>query len=178
MAGTVTNTSNALYWLALSLTPGLGPTRGRKLVEHFDRIEDIFQASLTELEAVNLQAQSAQHIALGKSLELAHEEYGKALAEGVHIIARGDAAWPERLSEIYDPPLVLYIRGNVEAVARPGIAVVGTRRASTYGREVTRQIVSDLARNKITIVSGLAPGARSSARSSVSSCVSVRPSVQ
>src|SRR5512137_2566608 len=122
MAAPAPETSNSLYWLALALTPGLGPMRGRKLAEHFGKIEDIFQASLTELEALNLQAQSAQHIALGKSLELAHEEYSKALAEGIHIIARGEPAWPERLSEIYDPPLVLYIRGNMDAVARPGIA--------------------------------------------------------
>jgi DNA processing protein len=152
------DSSNALYWLALSLTPGLGPTRGRKLVEHFDRIEDIFQASLTELEALNLQAQSAQHIALGKSLELAHEEYGKALAEGVQIIARGDATWPERLSEIYDPPLVLYIRGNVDAVARPGIAVVGTRHPTPYGIGMSERLSCDLAARGLVIFSGMARG--------------------
>src|SRR6266571_4517265 len=66
MATTNTSTSNAIYWLALSLTPGLGPTRGRKLAERFASVQDIFHASLTELEAQNLQAQSAQHIALGK----------------------------------------------------------------------------------------------------------------
>ena len=57
--------SNSIYWLALSLTPGVGPTRGRKLVERFAGIQDVFHASLTELEAENLQAHSAQHIALG-----------------------------------------------------------------------------------------------------------------
>ena len=84
-------TSNSIYWLALSLTPGLGPTRGRKLVERFASIQDIFHASLTELEAENLQAQSAQHIALGKSLELAHDESAKAVAAGVQILCREDA---------------------------------------------------------------------------------------
>ena len=64
MASTSTGISNGIYWLALSLTPGLGPTRGRKLVERFGNVQEIFQASLTELEAENLQAQSAQHIAL------------------------------------------------------------------------------------------------------------------
>src|SRR5882672_834788 len=116
-------TSNSVYWLALSLTPGLGPTRGRKLVERFGSIQDIFHASLTELEAENLQAQSAQHIALGKSLELAHDEIAKAAAAGVQILCREDESWPARLSEIYDPPLVLFVRGNVEVLARPGIAI-------------------------------------------------------
>src|SRR5690349_12061999 len=111
--------SNSIYWLALSLTPGLGPTRGRKLVDRFRNIQEIFHASLTELEAENLQAQSAQHIALGKSLELAHDEGAKAVAAGVQVVCREDVAWPQRLSEIYDPPLVLYVRGKVEALARP-----------------------------------------------------------
>ncbi|HKF21222.1 MAG TPA: DNA-protecting protein DprA, partial [Candidatus Angelobacter sp.] len=120
MATATAGTSNTLYWLALALTPGLGPTRGRKLVEHFATVGEIFHAPLTELEALHLQAQSAQHIALGKSLELAHEEYAKAVAAGVRILSREDQGWPERLSEIYDPPLVLYVRGGVQALARPG----------------------------------------------------------
>src|SRR5215467_12875205 len=98
MASTSAQLSNSIYWLALSLTPGLGPTRGRKLVERFGNVAEIFQASLTELEAENLQAQSAQHIALGKSLELAHDEFAKAAAASVHLLCRDDAAWPQRLS--------------------------------------------------------------------------------
>src|SRR5262249_59574561 len=107
MATATAGTSNTLYWLALALTPGLGPTRGRKLVEHFSKVEDIFQASLTELEALHLQAQSAQHIALGKSLEFAHEEYAKSVAAGIRLLSREDGDWHSRMSEIYEPPLVL-----------------------------------------------------------------------
>lgn len=116
MATASAGISNSIYWLALSLTPGLGPTRGRKLVERFGNIQDIFHASLTELEAENLQAQPAQHIALGKSLELAHDEFAKAAAAGVQLLCREDAAWPQRLSEIYDPPLVLYVRERRSSV--------------------------------------------------------------
>jgi len=158
MATPAPGSSNSLYWLALSLTPGLGPTRGRKLVEHFACIDDIFQASLTELEGLNLQAQSAQHIALGKSLEMAHETTAKALAEGIRIICREDSEWPARLSEIYDPPLVLYVRGNVEALARPGIAVVGTRHPTPYGIGMAERLSSDLAARGLTIFSGMARG--------------------
>ena len=103
MGTAAAGSSNSIYWLALSLTPGLGPTRGRKLVDRFPKIEDVFQASLTELEALNLQAQSAQHIALGKSLELANEEFAKAVAAGIRIICRDDAAWPSRLAEGGEP---------------------------------------------------------------------------
>ncbi|HST77347.1 MAG TPA: DNA-processing protein DprA, partial [Verrucomicrobiae bacterium] len=158
MATPVSRTSNALYWLALSLTPALGPTRGRKLAEHFENIDDIFQASLTELEALNLQAQSAQHIALGKSLELAHEEFARAHAAGIEIICRDDEIWPLRLSEIYDPPLVLYVRGNCRALSLPGIAVVGTRHPTPYGIGMAERLSCDLAARGMTIFSGLARG--------------------
>jgi len=158
MATTSAGISNNLYWLALSLTPGLGPTRGRKLVERFGNIQDIFHASLTELEAENLQAQSAQHIALGKSLELAHDEFAKAAAAGVQVLCREDALWPARLSEIYDPPLVLYVRGNAEVLSRPGIAIVGTRHPTPYGIGMAERLSCDLAARGVVIFSGMARG--------------------
>jgi len=151
-------TSNSLYWLALALTPGLGPTRGRRLAEHFRSVPEIFQASLTELEGLDLQAQSAQHIALGKSLELAHDEFAKAAAAGVQILTRDDPAWPERLSEIYDPPLVLYVRGAAAPLALPGIAVVGTRHPTPYGIGMAERLSCDLAARGLVIFSGLARG--------------------
>jgi DNA processing protein len=158
MATAQAATSNAIYWLALSLTPGLGPTRGRKLVECFGNIQDIFHASLTELEAENLQAQSAQHIALGKSLELANDEVAKAAAAGVQVLCREDAAWPQRLSEIYDPPLVLYVRGNAEALSHPGIAIIGTRHPTPYGIGMAERLACDLASRGLIIFSGMARG--------------------
>ena len=158
MATAQAATSNAIYWLALSLTPGLGPTRGRKLRERFGNVQDIFHASLTELEAANLQAQSAQHIALGKSLELAHDEVAKAAAGGVQILCRDDAGWPERLSEIYDPPLVLFIRGNAAALSHPGIAIIGTRHPTPYGIGMAERLASDLASRGLVIFSGMARG--------------------
>ena len=158
MATAAAGTSNSLYWLALALTPGLGPTRGRKLAEHFPKIEDAFHASLTELEALHLQAQSAQHIALGKSLEMAHEEYAKAVAAGVQIISCENPDWPARLSEIYDPPLALYVRGNPAVLARPGLAIVGTRHPTPYGIGMAERLACDLAARGLTILSGMARG--------------------
>src|SRR5882672_11301896 len=158
MATASARTSNSLYWLALSLTPGLGPTRGRKLVERFANVQDIFHASLTELEAQNLQAQSAQHIALGKSLEVAHDEFARAVAANVQILCRDDAAWPERINEIYDPPLVLFVRGNSALLARPGIAVIGTRHPTPYGIGMAERLACDLAARGLVIFSGLARG--------------------
>src|SRR5580698_6982191 len=79
--------THLLEWLAISLTPGLGPTRSRKLVEHFGSPEAVFRASLTELEASGIQAVSAQSIATGKSAELARDEIAQAAAAGVTVIS-------------------------------------------------------------------------------------------
>ena len=158
MATAATRTSNAIYWLALSQTPGLGPARGRKLVQRFGNAQDIFHASLTELEGQGLQAHSAQSIALGKSLELAHEEFARATAAGVQVLTEGDPQWPTRLSEIYDPPLVLYVKGSVEAILKPGLAVVGTRHPTPYGIGMAERLACDLAARGLMIISGLARG--------------------
>src|ERR1043166_3964148 len=158
MATPSTGISNNIYWLALSLTPGLGPSRGRKLVERFAGIQDVFHASLTELEAENLQPHSAQHIALGKSLELATDEIAKAAAGGIQIICRDDESWPARLREIYDPSLVLYVRGNIQALSRPGLAIVGTRHPTPYGIGMAERLSSDLASRGLAIFSGMARG--------------------
>jgi DNA processing protein len=167
MASPTSGTSNAIYWLALTLTPGLGPTRGRKLAEHFEKIDDVFHASLTELEALNLQAQSAQHIALGKSLDMAHEEFARAAASSVSIICRDDPEWPQRLSEIYDPPLVLFVRGNVAALSTPGLGVVGTRHPTPYGIGMAERLSCDLSARGLIIISGMARGVDTAAHRGV-----------
>src|SRR5947209_8767861 len=158
MATTIPGTSNIIYWLALSLTPGLGPTRGRKLVEHFSNAQDIFHASLTELEALGLQAQSAQAIVTGKSLELANEEFAKAASAKITLLSRDDQRWPARLNEIYDPPIILYIRGNAGIIAQPGIAIVGTRHPTPYGIGMAERLACDLAARGLVIFSGMARG--------------------
>ena len=127
-------------------------------MERFGNVQDVFHASLTELEAQNLQAQSAQHIALGKSLELAHDEFAKAVAAEAQVLCREDALWPARLSEIYDPPLVLYVRGNAEALSRPGIAIIGTRHPTPYGIGMAERLACDLSSRGLAIFSGMARG--------------------
>src|SRR5580692_7018338 len=138
--------THLLEWLAISLTPGLGPTRARKLVDHFGSAEAVFRASLTELEAT------------GKSAELAREEIARASAAGVTMISMEDMCYPPRLKEIYDPPLILYIRGNPEILPRPGIAVVGTRHPTPYGSGMAERLACDLAAQGLVIISGMARG--------------------
>src|SRR5579872_360220 len=147
-----------LQWLALSLTPGMGPTRGRKLVDHFGSIEAVFHASLTTLEGAKIPSQSAQSIFSGKSIALAEEELMKAETAGAILLTRSDSEYPPVLTEIYDPPLALYIKGDVAALSAPGIAVVGTRHPTPYGIGMAERLSCDLAARGLTIISGMARG--------------------
>ena len=150
--------ANTHLWLGLVLTPGLGPTRGRKLAEHCGGIEKVFQASLTELEAAGLRAHSAQSIATGKSQELAQEELVRVATAGAQIIGLDDAEYPPLLKQIYDPPLVLFVRGEVGVLAQPGIAIVGTRHPTPYGIGMAERLACDLAARSLIILSGMARG--------------------
>ncbi|MGA8271666.1 MAG: DNA-processing protein DprA [Candidatus Sulfotelmatobacter sp.] len=150
--------SHVLEWLAISLTQGLGPTRARKLVEHFGSPQAVFRASLTELESTGIQAVSAQSIATGQSAELAREEIGRAAEAAVIMLSLDDPSYPPRLKQIYDPPLVLYIRGNPELLAQPGIAMVGTRHPTPYGSGMAERLACDLAAQGLVIISGMARG--------------------
>src|SRR5512140_969815 len=137
--------TSALPWLALSLTPSLGAARGRKLVERFGSVEAVFRAPLTELEAAGIPAAAAQAIALGQAQQSAQEELIRARAAGAEPLGFDDPAYPASLRQIYDPPLLLYVRGDASILARPGIAVVGTRHPTPYGIGMAERLACDLA---------------------------------
>jgi DNA processing protein len=146
------------YWIALSLTPGLGPRRIRQLAEKLGGVDNIFHASLTELEAAGLMAVTAQAVASGKSLSAAEEELIRAAEAGAEILTLDDDAYPPRLREIYDPPPTLYVRGDAGVLSLPGIAMVGTRHPSPYGLGMSERLACDLAGRGLIIFSGLARG--------------------
>ena len=160
MDSVTTNATAAhqLEWLALSLTPGLGPTRSRHLAEHFQSVANVFHASLTELEAAGLPAPAAQAIGTGKSLEAAEQEMVRAASAGVQLLTLDDPAYPPLLRQIYDPPIVLYVRGDASVLARHAIAVVGTRHPTPYGMGMAERLACDLANAGLVIASGLARG--------------------
>ena len=145
--------------LALAFTPQLGPTRLRRLFDRIPRIQDIFRATLTELEATGLPAVSAQSISLGESLRLADEELKKlAKSQGVTLVSMGSELYPSPLAEIYDPPLVLYVRGDPRILLDVGIAVIGTRHPTPYGLGMAERLSQDLANCGLVIISGMARG--------------------
>ncbi|MFZ1133111.1 MAG: DNA-processing protein DprA [Terriglobales bacterium] len=149
---------HGVYWLGLALTQGLGPSGIKKLIERYGSAERVFQASLTELEAAGMRAVSAQSIATGKSMELAQQECAKAAEAGARIISLSDPEYPSRLKEIYDPPVILFVKGSVEVLDRPGIAMVGTRHPTPYGSGMAERLSTDLAARGLVIISGLARG--------------------
>jgi DNA processing protein len=147
-----------LGWMALALTPGMGPTRIAKAVERLGAAERVFEASLTELEGAGLPAQAAQFVFEGRAYNAAEDEAKRVAEAGGFFLTREDEEYPERLLEIYDPPAVLWIRGDARLLARPAIAVVGTRQPSPYGVGMAEMLSRDLANRRLTILSGMARG--------------------
>jgi DNA processing protein len=152
-----------LGWMALMLTPEMGPTRIAKAIERLGAAERVFEASLTELEGAGMPAQAAQFVFEGKAFSAAEDEAKRVAEAGGSFLTREDAAYPERLLEIYDPPAVLWLRGDATLLARPGIAVVGTRHPSPYGSGMAEMLSRDLANRGLVIISGMARGVDSAA---------------
>jgi len=158
VASASTTTETSMQWLAMALTPGLGPTKARRVIEFFGSVQAVFRASLTELEAAGLRAVSAQSLGTGRSMELAQDELGKVASAGARIVALDDPRYPTQLKQIYDPPLVLYVRGNEAVISQPGIALVGTRHPTPYGSGMSERLACDLAARGLVIFSGMARG--------------------
>jgi len=158
-----------LHWLALQLVPGLGARRSAVLIERFETPQAVFRASRTELESAGLSGALAQSISSGCTFEDAaaqQELMRKCGAAGVPI---SDARYPALLKEIYDPPIFLFARGNLELAASHMLGVVGTRRPSPYGTAVAEKLAAELAAAGLTIVSGMARGIDTAAHKGASS---------
>jgi DNA processing protein len=152
-----------LGWLALALTPGLGARMAGKLLREFSSPEAIFAASLTALEGQHLPAAVAQAIHARQPLSDAAKELALVQAAGVRLLTWDEPQYPVRLREIYDPPPLLYVRGNVELLARHSISIVGARRPTPYGNQMAERLGRDLAERGLVVMSGLARGIDSSA---------------
>ena len=154
---------HSLPWLALRLTPGLGARLAGKLLRQFGSPEEIFRASLTELEACQLPAAVAQAVFSKAAFRDAQKELAQVRKAGCQLMHWGERAYPQRLLEIYDPPPLLYVRGNEQVLNRHAISIVGTRRPTPYGNQIAQRLARDLAEHGLNVVSGLARGIDSSA---------------
>ena len=151
-----------IHWLGLALTPNLGARSMGKLLRQFGGPEQVFAASLTELEAARLAAPVAQAIHAREALKAAEKELAAARQLGVQLVHWDEPAYPPLLREIYDPPTLLYVRGKVELLAQHMIGMVGTRRPTPYGNQMAERLAHDLAERGLVIASGLARGIDSS----------------
>ncbi|MGA7343174.1 MAG: DNA-processing protein DprA [Terracidiphilus sp.] len=147
-----------LAWLALALSPGLGPKRIVDAVKELETPSRILALPLTALEGLRFPAEAAQFIFDGKARAAAEAEWARVAAQNATIVSFSCEAYPERLREIYDPPPVLWVRGDARLLSRPAIAVVGTRHPSPYGTGVAEMLARDLAARRLLIVSGMARG--------------------
>ena len=155
--------NDTLYWVGLTRINGLGVRGAHKLIGRFESPKAAYMASLTELEGSGLPAAVCQAVFAQAGLEEAERELEEATKAGCQLVDYGSAAYPARLRQIPDPPLVLYVKGNVEALSGHCLAVVGSRRASAYGLQVARRLARDLAERNLVIVSGMARGIDSAA---------------
>jgi DNA processing protein len=145
------------YYLGFNLTPGIGPVRLRRLLEHFGSPARAWQATAVELRQAGLDEASIASLVQTRQRVSLDQELNRIRALGIALLTWDDPDYPDRLRHIYAPPPVLYVRGTLVR-GEPMVALVGTRRPTAYGREVARRLGHDLARNGVTVVSGLAIG--------------------
>ena len=146
------------YWVGFNIVPGIGRVKFSQLEKYFGKLETAWQAGAADLQQAGIDNNTVKAIVeMRPHLDLA-EEMEKLAEAGVRALTHHDDDYPARLREIFDYPPVIYIKGVLSIQDEWCLAVVGTRNATVYGKQVTQEIVEDLARNRITVISGLARG--------------------
>jgi len=146
-------------WVALNMTPGIGPRAAAKLLERCGSAEAVYSTTRSELEQLRLLPEAVDTI-------IAHDLFARAEAEienikklGADLLILDDGVYPLLLREIYDPPITIYLKGAwAECLDQPCVAIVGSRSCSTYGQNAALMLARDLAQRGVTIVSGFARG--------------------
>jgi DNA processing protein len=146
------------YWVALNQVPQLGTARFRRLEAYFGDLENAWKASISDLKAAGIEPKLAAEIVSAQTRTSPDDEMERLYRAGVKLVSWHHPDYPPRLKEIPDPPPVLYFKGQISPNDERSIAIVGTRSPTAYGREAAAILSADLARNSVTIVSGLARG--------------------
>ena len=148
-----------LKQIALTLIPGVGPVSARNLVSYCGGVEAVFREKKLNLEKIpSIGPLTAKAIVGHKVFERAEEECRFIEQNNLQTFFYLDQKYPKRLKNCHDAPLLLYFKGNADLNAEKIIGIVGTRNATAYGKSVTEQIVKDLGRHQVMIMSGLAYG--------------------
>ena len=147
-----------MYWVGFNMVKGIGSVRFKALLDRFGKAEAAWNASPEALAEVGLSRkiiESFQRVRKGVSLEQIWE---RIQSLGVLVLTWDEEGYPRHLKEIDQPPPVLYLRGSLMPEDEWAVAIVGTRRVTSYGRQVAEEVATSLAHNGVTIVSGLARG--------------------
>lgn len=146
------------YWIGFNKVSGIGPVRLQALVDAFGSLEAAWNAPAESLRQVGLPGNVLEGL-LGARLRFdLDRELERLERSGFKALTMEDADYPAQLREIDSPPLVLYVWGELEPQDRWAAAIVGTRRATPYGKAVARELAAGLAAAGLTVVSGLARG--------------------
>jgi DNA processing protein len=150
---------SSLSWLALSLTPGLASRLSARLLKRFGSPDAVFRASLSQLESCRLPSQVAQSVVKKESFKRAEKELKAAgNIDRCRLVNWTEPEYPQTLLQIYDPPVLLYLRGDSQVLNLPSLSIVGTRKPTLYGTQMAERLGRDLAARGLTIVSGMARG--------------------
>jgi len=152
------------YWVGINLVTGIGPARTRRLLQAFGGdLATAWHAGERELLAAGLDQRALSNLLEIRSTRDLDAEMDRIRGLGISLLTWEDGGYPRLLRQIDDPPPVLYVKGELLPEDEWAVAVVGTRAATAYGRQVTTTIAQGLARNGVTVVSGLARGIDSAA---------------
>jgi len=141
----------------LSHAPGVGPRTFSRLMERFGEPQRVLEANSPELRAAGLRADTVDSLR-HPPVEAAEAALAWAEQDGAHILTRDDPRYPRLLRELNDAPILLYVRGDPEALSDPQVAMVGSRNPTPAGRDTSRELARHLAACGLTITSGLAIG--------------------
>ncbi len=146
------------YWIGFNHVSGIGPAKIRALLDHFGSLADAWQASPLQLKQIGIDRRSVENFLETRSTIDLEAEFDRVVEAGINILVWDSPNYPKYLKEIPNPPPLLYMKGQITSGDQWAVAVVGTRRLTTYGRQVTQDLVRALVNNNITVVSGLARG--------------------
>jgi DNA processing protein len=147
------------YWIAFNRVSGIGPVSFKSLLDYFhEELAAAWKADSKELAQAGISQRAIENLTRLRASSTPQRELEKLERLRIRVITLKDKTYPPLLREIEDPPPVLYTYGKLTEADQFALAVVGTRNSTTYGRQVTEQIVTDLAKGQVTVVSGLALG--------------------
>ncbi len=146
------------YWLGFNLVRGIGPVRLRVLLEVFGDVRSAWEAPRPELEAVGLDRRSLRNLLRAREQVDLQQVVEKMEAAGAHALTWESPGYPALLRQVPDAPPVLFVKGEILPSDEWAVGLVGTRRATAYGKQVARHLAEELARSGVTVVSGMARG--------------------